>query len=111
MKLTKKDFMKMVKEEGQIELENNLKYVVVKANKGNIEMTEKFEKQLTDERLYNEAYIGFVTAEEVAPYGMDNLPIYGGGNEYATNCFSRDMEKAIMNNLNDRQMGLLKRVK
>lgn len=108
--MNKQKFMQEILKNGQIELENNLKYVVVTANEKNIEMNEGFKKALKEDGRYG-AYIGFVTFEKQAPYSMDSLPIYGGQNGYVTKWFTHDFKTAIETDLKDRKMKLLKRVK
>jgi hypothetical protein len=109
-KITKLDFIKQVKDNGHIPLDNDLYYVVAKISDDNFkDISPKFKEQLKDEGLYNKSYIGFISRSAKPPYTVRVLPIYGSSSKYETKWFTDSVEKAINRDLNDRNMKLLKR--
>ena len=94
---------------GIVELENDLFYKVVLADDSNIEMSDKLKDQLISENKYGKTYIGVITWNADSKVSSGSLPIYGNANSFVTKFFVADKKQAILNDLKDRQMELLKR--
>lgn len=108
-KLTNKTFKEVVMNDGHIQIEENLVYLVIQINDDNFEnINEKFKEQLSEENKYN-MWIGFITNELKDKYDIQSLPIYGDPNKYVTKWFASTPEKAIDSDLRNRSMQLLKR--
>ena len=85
-------------------------YTVQKVNDNNIKMPEMLKKQLQDEGLYDNSYIGFMTSgNSKAPFSSEYLPIYGNSNKYVTKWFSSSVKAAVERDLKDKAMMLLQR--
>lgn len=112
--LTGRDLMDKVLQDGFIYLDTGeTVYVVTQvSDKTFHNITPKLKKQLTDEGLYDNAYIGFMCSTYSivdGKYSIHYLPIYGNPNEYVTKWFSSDPMRIVQNDLRARSMGLLKR--
>jgi hypothetical protein len=111
-KLDKKSFIQQVLKDGYINIDEDdrLKFVVTQINDENFsDINPEFKQQLEDEGKYN-SWISFITfSNELAPYKIRTLPIYGNSKCYVTRWFRKTTEEAINDCLNDKQMCLLKR--
>lgn len=106
--MEKQEFIKRALN-GGVELENDLFYKVVATNGNEIELTEKLEQQLKDESRFNGTFISGIVFNKDQKIDSMSLPIYGRNDKYVTSHFSRSKEQAVLNDLKDRQMELLKR--
>lgn len=107
-KLTRKQFIELASKE-KMKVDELIHYVVIKVNSENIKMTDSFKKQLIEEGKYDNTYIGLLTPETSKPYSMDYLPIYGSTEKFITKHFVNSIDEAIMVDLKDRGLRLLKR--
>lgn len=108
-KLTSKTLKEIVMNNGYIQIDEDLVYLVIQINDDNFEnINEKLKKQLLEENKYN-TWIGFIKNELKDKYDIQSLPIYGDPNKYVTKWFASTPEKAIDRDLRDRGMRLLKR--
>jgi len=96
--------------ENPVELKDDLYYVVVKVDKENVKMSEKFLKQLENENKYG-MYVGIVTTKQSGPFEMDEFPIYGRTDKYELKHLKSTKEEAIKKDLRDKGLGLLSRLK
>lgn len=108
-KLTRKQFIEKAAN-GSIKIDDNLNYLVVKMNSDNIKMNEMFKRQLVEEGLYDNSYVGMLIYDyERAPYSMKNLPVYGRSDKYETKHLKVSFEDAVMADLTKRGLKLLDR--
>ena len=111
--MTNKELAKFIADKEIVPLDIiGLFYRVAKANDDNIEMTEMFKKQLIEEGLYNNSYISaFVhSSDPSVKIEQDSLPIYGSDEKYVTKWFTSTPEETVLQELNDRQMQLKRRL-
>lgn len=106
--MNKLEFIKKAKE-NPVALEHNLYYIVIKTNRDNINMTDKFAKQLEDEGKLGK-YIGFIDRKCIPPYDMEMLPIYGLTNRYETKHIYNTKEEVIEKDLVNSELCLLSRL-
>lgn len=108
-KLTRKQFIEKATE-GPIKINDNLNYLAVKMNSSEIEMSEQFKRQLINESLYNNSFVGIlINDNEKVPFSMEKLPIYGRSDKFETKHLKRSFEDAIMTDLRGRELKLLDR--
>ena len=108
-KLTRIQFVEEAKK-GAIKIADNLSYVTVKMNSNDVKMNETFKKQLIDEGLYDNSFVGIlVNDHEKAPFSMENFPVYGRADKYETKHLKREFKDAVTANLRERGLQLLDR--
>lgn len=113
-KMTRKLFIEEAKK-GRIQLDEDTWYYADKVNLENFDLSDMLVKQLKEEGLYDNSYVGVVVWNENKP-GMQNLPIYGDPkngeiNKYVTKHLYRNFDDCVMKDLHDRGFSLLPRVK
>ena len=110
-KYTKNNFIETLKNEGFVMLDEDgrYKYLCLKVNTDNFNLTEDFVEQLKKQNKYN-YYIGFICDSSYSkPFDQSLLPIYGSSDEWITKWFKYSVDDAVMPDLNDRSLKLLKR--
>lgn len=85
-------------------------YFLVPVDDKHIKMTPKFKKQLKDEGLYGNTFIGGMTDKAELPIDMMWLPIYGDPNRYVTKWLSHSFNSCFDSDLRDRGRGLSRRL-
>lgn len=85
-------------------------YFLVPVDDKHIKMTPKFKKQLKDEGLYGNTFIGGMTDTAELPIDMMWLPIYGNPDRYVTKWLSYSFDSCFDSDLRDRGRGLSKRL-
>lgn len=107
----KKYVLNYVKENSFFPCDNGKNfYFLVPVDDKHIKMTPKFKKQLKDEGLYGNTFIGGMTDTAELPIDMMWLPIYGNPDRYVTKWLSYSFDSCFDSDLRDRGRGLSKRL-
>lgn len=85
-------------------------YFLVPVDDKHIKMTPKFKKQLKDEGLYGNTFIGGMTDTAKLPIDMMWLPIYGDPDRYVTRWLSHSFNSCFDRDLRERGRGLSRRL-